>query len=361
VIKPGTPLEGILQGNPRSLYHVTLGGAPLSALEGLIQGGTLIRDDEPAFYVYEQRFAGQRRLGFLAASQVTPYEAKEVIRHEKTFDEKVRGRIKLMEDTGYMTEPIWLLTTAPISGTLEEICARAIPLYEFVSDFGGESELSGIQNCIYKVSESSDKGKKLAELVGGAPMYIADGHHRYHSALLMGLDRCIAYICPAGQAKIQAYNRVVRGKAAFEAVADKLRAEPSPTFGTPGRHSFMVYTGKGSWRFEADGVDEHDVIKRLDCHILESALYPLLGLSHDMVMDSRYFDYYPEQDMERMKEVVDEGAYDMAIALHPVSPEELMAVADAGTADPDVVMPEKSTFFAPKILSGLMLIKTSKV
>jgi uncharacterized protein (DUF1015 family) len=75
-----------------------------------------------------------------------------------------------------------------------------------------------------------------------------------------------------------------------------------------------------------------------------------------MVMDQRCFDYYPEQDLARMKEVVDGGAYDMAVALHPVSPDELMAVADAGTADPDIVMPEKSTFFSPNILSGLILI-----
>jgi uncharacterized protein (DUF1015 family) len=146
----------------------------------------------------------------------------------------------------------------------------------------------------------------------------------------------------------------------MEAVMEKLSAEPSATFETPDRHTFVIYTAQGCWRFSVEGVDEEDVIKRLDCHLLENTLYPLLGLSHDMVMDSRYFDYYPEQDLDRMKEVVDEGIYDMAVALHPVSPEELMAVADAGIIDPDIVMPEKSTFFAPKILSGLILIPTGR-
>ncbi|MDR0468433.1 MAG: DUF1015 domain-containing protein [Peptococcaceae bacterium] len=358
VIKPDTRLEGLLRDNPKSLYHVILGDAPASALERLIEAGVLIKDDEPAYYVYEQRYGGQRRLGFFAAPEVTPYEAREVIRHEKTFDEKVKGRIKLMEDTGYVTEPIWLLTTAPVTSLLEEICAGEEPLYEFVSDFQGESELSGIQKRIYKISEDSSRGEKLTGLIGSDPLYIADGHHRYHSALRMGLDRCIAYICPAGQAKIQAYNRVIRGQAAFEAVLEKLCAEAVPVFETPERHAFVVYTAKGCWQFRVADVDDEDVIKRLDCHILERSLYPLLGLNHDMVMDSRYFDYYPEQDLTRMKEVVDEGVYDMAVALHPVSPEELMAVADAGIVDPDIVMPEKSTFFAPKILSGLILIPT---
>jgi uncharacterized protein (DUF1015 family) len=75
-----------------------------------------------------------------------------------------------------------------------------------------------------------------------------------------------------------------------------------------------------------------------------------------MIMDERHFDYYPEQDLDKAKGAVDGGAYDLAVALHPVSPDELMAVADAGMENPEVVMPEKSTYFAPKILSGLILI-----
>ncbi len=360
VIKPGTPLEMLLQSNPDSLYHVILGGSPVAELAALRQKGALIEDEKPGFYVYEQCYGAQRRLGMLAAPQVTPYEQKEVIRHEKTFDEKVKGRIKLMEETGYVTEPIWLLTRAPIGQVLEQVCTGNQPLYEFTSDFQGESELSGIRNRIFKIDEDSAQGQLLKDMVGREPLYIADGHHRYHSALKMGLDRCIAYVCPADQAKIQAYNRVIRGKVDFEDIKEKLPLEPVAAFATPECHAFTIYTRKGLWQYKVDAVDERDVIERLDCRILENTLYPLLGLQHDMIMDSRHFDYYPEQDLARMQQVVDEGIYDLAVALHPVNPEDLMAVADAGTLDPEIVMPEKSTFFAPKILSGLILIPTAK-
>ena len=79
-----------------------------------------------------------------------------------------------------------------------------------------------------------------------------------------------------------------------------------------------------------------------------------------MVVDPAHFDYYSESALDEMKAAVDRGDYDMAIALHPVSLDELMAVADAGLEDPEVVMPEKSTFFQPKILSGLSLYRFTK-
>jgi len=358
VIKPDTPLETLLRSNPDSLYHVILGEDPAAALARLVEARVLDADGEPGFYVYEQRFGDRRRIGFLAAPEVSPYEAKEIIRHEKTFDEKVRGRIRLMEETGYVTEPIWLLTQAPVGALLDDVCAREPALYEFVSDFQGLSELSGIRSRVFKVSENSPVGSQLQEAIAGFPLYIADGHHRYHSALRMGLSRCIAYICEADQARIQAYNRVIRGAVPFASIRAELPGGHAGDFSTPERHVFSIYTKDGSWRFRAASVDEGDVVRRLDCHILESTLYPLLGLRHDMIMDSRYFDYYPEQDLSAMRQAVDEGVYDLAVALHPVSPEELMAVADAGVTDPDTVMPEKSTYFAPKILSGLILIPT---
>jgi uncharacterized protein (DUF1015 family) len=99
------------------------------------------------------------------------------------------------------------------------------------------------------------------------------------------------------------------------------------------------------------------VVGRLDCSILEREVYPHLGLEHSMIADAAHFDYYPESQLAQMREVVDRGEYEIAIALHPVTIDELVAVADAGLGDPDIVMPEKSTFFAPKILSGLFVFR----
>jgi len=79
-----------------------------------------------------------------------------------------------------------------------------------------------------------------------------------------------------------------------------------------------------------------------------------------MITDPKHFDYYSESELDKMKECVDSVKYDIAVALHPVSIDELMAVADAGLKDPNIVMPEKSTFFAPKILTGIIIYKHHK-
>ena len=358
VIKPGTALERLLKNSPDSLFHVTLGADPTGALAAMQAKGALVEDWEPAYYIYEQNYDYQnkQRVGVIAALEVTPYERREVIRHEKTFDEKVRGRIELMEATGYVTEPIWTLTKAPLGPLLRGICAGREPVYEFTSDFGSESELDGIHNRVFRVPASSAAGKNIEGMLADGLVYIADGHHRYHSALKMGLNACVAYICQDMDARILAYNRVIKGKVDFQAVIGKLPLEKTASFTTPERHHFSIYTRDGCWQYKVSDVDEGDAIRRLDCQILEETLYPFLRLSHDMIMDNRYFDYYSEHELDKMAAVVDKGDYDLAVALHPVSMQELMTVADAGLADQEIVMPEKSTFFSPKILSGLMLM-----
>ncbi|HCP15215.1 MAG TPA: hypothetical protein DIT32_05535 [Peptococcaceae bacterium] len=338
---------------------MVLGDHPAQSLQDLVEDGVLIRDDVPAFYIYEQIKGGSRRLGFLTAVAVTPYEKKEIVRHEKTFEEKVLGRIKLMTDTGYVTEPVWLLSRAPIGPVLEAVASQREPVYAFESDFNGVSELHGIHNRIFKVEAGEPEGQKLMALIGAQALYIADGHHRYHSALRMGLDRCIAYICEADAAQIQAYNRVIRGKVPFSEIKDQLPLQKETQFKTPEKHQFAIYTKDGCYSFRASHVPE-DPVGRLDCHILEQTLYPLLKLDHSMINDPACFDYYPEYELDAMCQQVDDGKYDLAVALNPVVPAELLAVADAGILDPEIVMPEKSTFFAPKILSGLFLIPTGK-
>ena len=357
VIKPGSRLEAQLQGNAGSLWHVTLGNDPLAALARLKQDA-LVEDTEPCFYVYEQCWtqvgAKQRRLGVFAAVAVSDYTAGQVIRHEKTFDDKVLGRLELTKKTGLTLEPVFLLTRSAITPVLEEALTTLPALYAFTSDFAGQSELHGINNRFVRVPLTHALGAQLVALVGGNPLYIADGHHRYHAALKGGQTHCMAYVVE--QAGIQAYNRVINGVVRFAAIKDRLALTPA-AWATPAKHEFGIYTKEGAFTLKAREVPT-DVVGRLDCSILERELYPLLGLKHEMIKDHHHFDYYPEQDLAKMKEAVDAGSYDLAVALAPVSIEELVAVADAGLADGGkTVMPEKSTFFAPKILSGIMLYR----
>lgn len=356
VIKTGTELETNLKNNPDSLYHITLGKHPAEALKRLQELGLLQKDDLSCFYIYEQTYGNVIRTGVLTATEVSDYAQGKIIRHEKTFDDKVKGRIELRSRTGYTFEPVFLLTQAKLEEIFAEIKREYSPEYEFVSAFGGSSELHGIKNRVFRVLEESQAGLSLKREIGKRPLYIADGHHRYHASLLNGQTHCLAYICEAKQARIQAYNRVIKAPVAFEDVKDQLALTPVKEFATPGRHYFSIYTKEGCYSLKASHVPE-DVIGRLDCSILEKELYPLLGLSHDMIMDARYFDYYAEYQLDKMVEAVNSGQYDLAVALHPVSSEELMAVADAGIRDRSIVMPEKSTFFAPKILSGIFIYK----
>lgn len=354
VIKPGTPLEKLLREQADSLFHIILGDEPASARDRIVASGGLIEDDEPSYYVYEQTWEGGQRTGVFVAAAVSPYEEKQIIRHEKTFDSKVKGRIAMRKATGLHIGPVFVLTRAPIAAALEKAKAEAGPIYDFTSEFGGFSELEGIRNKVWRVPEQSETGQAIQAALATQPLYIADGHHRYHASLLNQQSHFLCYVTE--EAVIQAYNRVINGVRPFSEIAGELALRPVETFHTPKKHSFCIYTKQGCWELDAEHVPE-DVVGRLDCAILERELYPKLGLTHDMIVDPNHFDYYSESALGEMKAAVDRGDYDMAVALHPVSLEDLMAVADAGLEDSDIVMPEKSTFFQPKILSGLFLYR----
>jgi uncharacterized protein (DUF1015 family) len=357
VIKEGSSLEGLLKGNPDSFWHVTLGEDPVGALAALVERGALEPDPDPAFYVYEQKWGGQERLGFFAAVAVGPYSEGDIIRHEKTFDEKVKGRLKVTNETGYTLEPIFLLTKSSIQPVLEKVRSSYPAEYDFRSDFGGWNDLHGIASRVFRVPEASPEGSELRKAVARNPLYIADGHHRYHAALLNGQTHAMAYIVE--KARILAYNRVINGTRKFREAMGALALRKAEAFRTPEKHVFALYSREGAFLLPARSVPA-DVVGRLDCSILEKELYPHLGVEHSMILQKKHFDYYPESDLETMRSLVDKGEYDLAVALAPVSIDELMAVADAGMRDPEVVMPEKSTFFAPKILSGLVLYKHAK-
>jgi uncharacterized protein (DUF1015 family) len=356
VIKPGTPLEILLKARGGNLWHVTLGPDPLSALAELT-ASTLTPLTTPSFLVYEQTWTTaqgpQRRIGVFTATQVTDYARGEVIRHEKTFDDKVQGRLALTRQTGLTLEPVFLLTRAAITPVLDRVAASRSPDYDLTPDFAGLNDLHGLRSRIWLVAEDSTDGRELRALVATQPLYIADGHHRYHAALKNGQSHCLAYVVE--RASIQAYNRVITGVKRFAEVKAQLALTPA-TWATPAKgHVRILHQGQ-AWDYAFRTIPQ-DVVGSLDCSCLERELYPLLGLTHAMIKDHAHFDYYAEWELPKMAEVVGRGDYDLAVALHPVSIGELMAVADAGRRDSAIVMPEKSTFFAPKILSGLVLYK----
>ena len=353
VVKEGSPLHERLLAQPSSLVRVILGEHPQASLAALVESGALMPDEEPCFYVYEQQAPGQTRSGVFVAAQVSDYRSREIVRHEKTFDDKVAGRIALANATGHTIGPVFLLTRAKLSRVLGS-AKKSKPTYEFRSDFGGGSDLHGIRNRVWRVTESSALGQSIHDILRPESLYIADGHHRYHAALRNNQTHVLAYVTE--EARILAYDRVVNGVRSFADIQDQLDLTQVEHFSTPPKHSFCFYTRNGCWLMTAKSVPD-DVVGGLDCSILERELYPHLEITEAQIIDPNYFDYYPESALDEMKTVVDRGDYELAIALHPVSIAELLAVADAGLDDANIVMPQKSTFFSPKILTGLFLYR----
>ncbi len=358
VVVEGSPLQRALAAEPLSVYHVILGERPAEALSRLRTEEALLSEEEPAFYVLEQRWGagdaeGERRLGVLLAAEVSPYEAGHVRRHEKTFDHKVKGRLALRRATGATWGPVFLLARAPLDDLLQRATERGEPLYDFTMRAPG-NDLDGVRHRLWRVPQEDALGEALRVRLAEEPLYIADGHHRYHAALLGGQRDFLAYVTSG--ARILAYDRLVRGPRPFAEVRSELDLETVERFQTPPKHAFCLHSREGTFLLRAKEVPE-DVVGRLDCAILERELYPVLGLRPSMLRDPAHFAYRPETDLAQMARAVDEGDYDLAIALHPVSVQELMDVADAGLVDPNVVMPQKSTYFAPKLPTGLVVLR----
>lgn len=356
VVKPGSRLEALLRARPWNLWHLTLGPEPHAALSEAL-ASAFVPLARPSLLVHEQVWSEgprrQRRLGVFAAVGVSDYRTGQVIRHEKTFDDKVRGRMALTRATGLTLEPVFLLTATPLAPLLERVAAARAPDLEVTPDFAGLNDLDGVRSRTWVLPADSEEGCAIRACLAARPLYIADGHHRYHAALRLGQRHCLAYI--TAQARIQAYNRVIRGTVPFAAIRERLPLAPA-AWATPPKGRVRIWHQGQAWEYAFRDIPA-DPVGRLDCACLERELYPLLGLHHGLIADPRHFDYYPERDLERMRAVVERGDYDIAVALHPVSIAELMAVADAGLRDARVVMPEKSTYFAPKILSGLVLYR----
>lgn len=157
VVEKGSELEALLKER-NSAAAFTLESNPSRELFDkliiLINNGTLEKDDEPCFYVYEQTYGNAMRRGVLAAAKVG-YSRGKIIDHEETDEAKVRGRLELARATGHSFGPVFTLTKSPIRPVLDEI-AKHDAEYDFISDFNGYSDLSGIHSRIFRVRADSE-------------------------------------------------------------------------------------------------------------------------------------------------------------------------------------------------------------
>ena len=335
--------------------------------------GWLVQDPEERYYIYAQTMNGRTQYGLVVGAYVPDYLNGTIKKHELTRRDKEEDRMKHVRVCNANIEPVFF--AYPDNEVLDALVARYTsrqPEYDFVAP--GD----GFGHTFWIVDDAEDIATITREFAKMPALYIADGHHRSAAAALVGAEKArqnpnhrgdeeynyfMAVCFPAGQLTIIDYNRVVRdlnGMTPDEfvhalerhfTVEDRGAGEPyRPT----GLHNFSLYVG-GRWyslTAREGTYDDADPIGVLDVTISSRyILDELLGI-RDLRSDKRIDFVGGIRGLEELKRRVDSGEMAAALALHPVSMKQLMDIADTGN-----IMPPKTTWFEPKLRSGLVIHK----
>ena len=326
---------------------------------GFQEDGTLVYDDQPCYYLYRLEQDGRAQTGVVCAVATRDYDEGVVRRHENTLPRKEEDRIRHIRALGMQTGPVFLTyrDDANVDLLVERVTAGA-PLYDFM---GPEN----VRHTVWRIGTGADSSDLTRYFAGVANAYVADGHHRAASAVHVchelgdasAADGFLCVLFPASQLNVLPYNRVVRdlnGLTVDEFVARVSRAyEVQYVQKQPleplDKGAVAMFVG-GRWfglalrpEFETD----HPV-RGLDVAALQRlVLGPILGVK-DPRSDKRIEFVGGNVDPEGL--AARAGEEGVAFSLFPTSIQELFAASDAG-----LLMPPKSTWFEPKLLSGLWL------
>ena len=340
-------------------------------LDRFVNSGVLVRDEAESFYVYRQIMGDHVQTGLAAVASVNAYEKGLVKKHELTRPPKVKDRVSHMHALGAQVGPVFVTYRA--RKPIDELIAKAAqgePEYDFTSD-------DGIRHTFWTVSEAGRVLAFQAALDELPALYVADGHHRSEAAAKLretlsesssgsageaAQDWFLIVMFPHDQIKILDYNRVVRDLNGLDAGAFLQRLEQNfeleeveNSHAKPTQpREFALYL-EGRWlrlRPRAavlTSLEDRSASDRLDVALLQDWVFaPLLGIM-DQRTDERVDFVGGIRGLEELERKVDSGAWAAAFALYPTSMESLMEVADSGG-----VMPPKSTWFEPKLRSGLV-------
>ncbi len=331
------------------------------------QEGILTEDESPFYYLYELVMEGRAQTGIVACASVDDYSCGVIARHENTREEKEQDRICHVDVTNAHTGPIFLAyrSQEELNG-LVALEKKKTPLYDFISE-------DGICHRVWKI-EDPKKAEEIHRIFSGIPrVYIADGHHRAASAVKVAAMRreanpswtgneefnyFLSVLFPDDQLMIMPYNRVVQDLNGLTREEFLKKTERYFVVTERGRKAFSpeqkgqvgMYLD-GSW-YQLDARPEictDDPVKGLDVSILQDRILgPLLGIG-DPRTDSRIRFVGGIRGLSELERLVDSGAA-VAFSMYPTSIRELFEVADAG-----LLMPPKSTWFEPKLRSGLFI------
>lgn len=362
--------KALAAGNPKSFLHVSRPEIDLpdgiscssdeayrqarKALDSLVADGTLFEEGERKFYAYRQTMGSHSQTGIVATFDTQDYLAGILKQHEKTRRDKEDDRTRHIETLSAQTGPAFL--TYRDDKAIDEIVAAACrnePLYDFVAD-------DGIGHTVWEIAASSScMADELQELFARVPVaYIADGHHRSAAASRYAKDHnfegesrwFMAVIFPASQLKILAYNRLIKDLNGLSEYEFMSRISENFTIGEKGDRNCRMYFN-GKWFDLSWSIPEGtDVVGSLDVSYLQdNLLAPVLGIGDPRTDERISFMGGIRGDAE-LASKVDSGENAVAFAMEPVTVEEMMSIADAGA-----IMPPKSTWFEPKLRSGLFV------
>ena len=370
----------LAQGNPSSFLHVGRADIDLpadvdpydpriyrkarEALDHFVAQGVLVREGAPSLYLYRQIMSGRAQTGVVGCVHIDDYERDVIRKHEKTRPDKEDDRTRHVLTLEAHAEPVFLTYRGrPQIDVLSEAVLATDPVHDFTTP-------DGVRHTVWRISNPASWVEAFREVPHA---YVADGHHRSASAWRAGMERraanpnhrgdeeynwFLAVLFPADHLTIMPYNRVVRdlgGKSPAEVLqALRLvgRVSPADHPRPPRPGTFCVYLADAWYRVELDEerIDRRDPIGSLDVSLLQDqVLGPILGVG-DPRTEKRLDFVGGIRGTAELERRVNSGEMAIAFSLYPTTVDQLMAVSDAGA-----VMPPKSTWFEPKLRSGLFV------
>jgi uncharacterized protein (DUF1015 family) len=353
-----------------SLYDPAVYAKAKENLYNYLLNGHMIQDTKPMFYVYRQVMDGRAQIGLVGLASVDEYMDGIIKKHELTRAEKEADRIRHVDACDAHPSPVFFTYRhqETIDAIVQKVMDSKAPDYDFVSD-------DGIGHSLWTMDKPADIAIIEAAFNQLPYLYVADGHHRTASAAKVGLLRreqhpdytgeeefnyFMTVIFPDNQLKIFDYNRAVHDlngftKEEFMAkVQENWQVEPitGTDFAPSKLHQVSMYID-GAWYHispKAGTWNEANVVENLDVSILQSNLLdPILGIK-DPRTDHRIDFIGGIRGLGELVKRVDSGREAVAFAMFPTSMDELIGIADAGE-----IMPPKSTWFEPKLRSGLFI------
>jgi uncharacterized protein (DUF1015 family) len=332
--------------------------------------GILLQDESPCFYIYQQQMSGRAQTGIVGLMSAAEYDAGKIKKHELTRKDKEEDRISHVSTVNAQTGPVFIsyLERQSLNKIVDKIMA-GVPEYEFTAE-------DGVIHTVWVVTDAKQIEEIKKEFSEVDALYIADGHHRAAAAATVARARrgqnkitdavneyesVLAVFFPHTQLRVMDYNRAVKDlnglipEKYLEKISSCFTVSKNFTARSPQQlHDFGMYLG-GEWykiTIKKGMYNESDPVASLDAAILqEHLLYPVLGIK-DPRVDERIKFIGGIRGMDELEKLVNKEGFAVAFSLYPTTMEQIINVADAGA-----IMPPKSTWFEPKLRSGIFTHK----